>query len=273
MQQTLQQLLQFAQAIGKPIDHPTLATPVALLPDGVKVESLEKLLPQPVRARQTVRIIDATSFIAYVNRFATPATSVFCNGPEGRTFRAVFDYHTPEAPAWMEHSAVYCCPLTVEWGAWSGKDRKPMTQEEFGEFIENNVKDIVTPPDQPGAPTAAEMLEISLTLEAKKNISFRQGTRLDNGQVQLTYHEEIDGRAGATGQLNIPEQFFIGIKPFLGGEGFLITARFRYRIREGRLAMWYELVRPDKVLEEAYNAVRKQIGDSIGTVPVYEANL
>ena len=148
-----------------------------------------------------------------------------------------------------------------------------MDQATFAEFIEDNVKDITHHPEYENTPSAADMLEISRTLEAKKNITFRQGTRLDNGQVQLTYNEEIDGRAGEAGQLRIPEEFFIALKPFLGGDAFCVPARFRYRIQEGRLVMWYELVRADKVLEEAYNAVRAKIEGGINEVPLYEATI
>ncbi len=35
--------------------------------------------------------------------------------------------------------------------------------------------------------------------------------------------------------------------------------------------MWFELVRADKVLEEAYNAVRAKIEEAIKPVPLYEA--
>ncbi|MDT4806982.1 hypothetical protein FQZ97_398220 [compost metagenome] len=273
MQQSIQQLVALAQALGKPIDHEGLASPIALVPDGVSIQALEQHLPAPVRIRQRLTVLDAATFIAYVRRFTSPAAAVFCNGPEGRTFTAVLDYHQPEQPAWANHSATYRCPTTIEWGRWQEKDGKRMSQADFAEFIENNVRDIVQPEKEPRAPSAADMLEISRTLEAKKNICFRQGIRLDNGQVQLTYNEQIDGRAGETGQLTIPEQFFIGVKPFLGGDAFLVAARFRYRIQEGQLAMWYELIRPDKVLEEAYGAVRKQIQEGIDQVPMYEASL
>lgn len=91
--------------------------------------------------------------------------------------------------------------------------------------------------------------------------------------MQLTYNEQIDGQAGETGQLRIPEQFYIGVKPFLGGDAFCVAVRFRYRIQEARLAMWFELVRPDKVLEEAYTTVRAKIQGSIGEVPMYEASI
>ena len=273
MQQALQQLFTLAQALGKPVDHPGLAAPIALVPHGVSLENLEHLLPAPTRTKQKLTVLDAESFIEYVNRFATSATAVFCNGPEGRTFSAVIDYHQPDSPAWREHVATYRCPTTVEWGRWKENDRKRMDQATFAEFIEENVWDITQPANEQNAPGAADMLEISRTLEAKKNISFRQGTRLDNGQVQLTYNEEIDGRAGEAGQLRIPEQFFIGVKPFLGGDAFCVPARFRYRIQDGRLMMWFELVRPDKVLEEAYNAVRDKIQTAINEVPLYEATL
>jgi uncharacterized protein YfdQ (DUF2303 family) len=273
MQEALQQLVTLSQTIGKPVDHTALAAPYALIPAGVKLQDLEGLLPAPTRIRQGITVLDADTFIAYVTRFASPAAAVFCNGPDGRTFTAVLDYHQPETPAWGQHKAEYCCPITIEWGRWKAGDRKRMSQAEFAEFIEENIKDITSPADLPQAPNSADMLEISRTLEAKKNISFRQGTRLDNGQVQLTYNEEIDGRAGEAGRLSIPEQFFIAVKPFLGGDAFCVPARFRYRIVEGRLQMWFELVRPDKVLEEAYNAVRQKIQSAIGDVPLYEATL
>lgn len=272
MKEAIQHLVTLAQALGQPITGAGLATPIALVPQGVSLQGLENHLHTPIRIRQKLNVLDATTFIEYVNRFADAGSAVFCNGPEGRTFTAVFDYHMVDQAAWCDHLATYRCPLTIEWGRWKEQDRKRMDQATFAEFIEDNVKDIVQPDGQ-SAPSPADMLEISRTLEAKKNISFRQGTRLDNGQVQLTYNEQIDGRAGETGQLNIPEQFYIGVKPFLGGDAFCIPARFRYRIQEGRLAMWYELVRADKVLEEAYNAVRAQISGAIGEVPLYEATL
>ena len=49
MQQALQQLFTLAQALGKPVDHPGLAAPIALVPHGVSLENLEHLLPAPTR--------------------------------------------------------------------------------------------------------------------------------------------------------------------------------------------------------------------------------
>jgi len=252
MQEAINHLVTLAQSLGKPLDHPALPAPFALVPNGVQIKDLEGLLAAPSRIRQAVKVLDADTFIAYINRYATTASVVFCDGPEGRTFKGVLDYHQPDQPSWGQHVAEYQCPTSIEWGRWKSSDRKKMDQATFAEFFEENIKDITAPEGIPGAPSAADMLEISRTLEAKKNISFRQGTRLDNGQVQLTYN---------------------GVKPFLGGDAFCVAVRFRYRIQEARLVMWFELVRPDKVLEEAYTTVRSKIQGSIGQVPMYEATI
>lgn len=273
MQEAINHLVMLAQSLGKPQDHPALPAPFALVPTGTQVKDLEGLLAAPTRIRQGVTVLDADTFIAYINRYATPASVVFCDGPEGRTFKGVLDYHQPDQPSWGQHVAVYQCPISIEWGRWKAADRKKMDQATFAEFFEDNIRDITVPEGIPQAPSAADMLEISRTLEAKKNISFRQGTRLDNGQVQLTYNEQIDGQAGETGQLKIPEQFYIGVRPFLGGDAFCVPVRFRYRIQESRLVMWFELVRPDKVLEEAYATVRAKIQEAINAVPMYEATI
>ncbi|MFS9629918.1 DUF2303 family protein, partial [Klebsiella pneumoniae] len=72
--------------LSKPIEVPGIPAPLALVPSEVRIESLEHLLPAPSRIKQKLTVLDAESFISYVNRFSTQATAVFCNGPEGRTF-------------------------------------------------------------------------------------------------------------------------------------------------------------------------------------------
>jgi hypothetical protein len=50
----------------------------------------------------------------------------------------------------------------------------------------------------------------------------------------------------------------------------VIQARLRYRISGGGLVLWYELVRPHKIVEYAFNKVREQVIAGVGTVPVYD---
>jgi uncharacterized protein YfdQ (DUF2303 family) len=224
--------------------------PFVVLPDEASVRDMEEFLPAPIRKRGTVKLRDTDSFVAYVNAEKTEATRIYGNliNPH---FVAVFNDHGA-TPAWKDYRASYACPLSVEWQTWKGQSDKQMSQEQFAQFIEDNLPDIAQPP-------AADMLEISRTLEAKKKVNFASGVRLSNGQTELTYEEQISGTA-AKGKLVVPEEFVIGIPVLEGGPRYAVTARLRYRIGDGgRMAMWFELVRPHKILEDAVKDVCKAI--------------
>lgn len=45
---------------------------------------------------------------------------------------------------------------------------------------------------------------------------------------------------------------------------YAVEARLRYRIDGGKMQMWYELVRPHKILEDAVSAVWDEIADALG---------
>src|ERR1051326_4342307 len=99
-----------------------------------------------------------------------------------------------------------------------------------------------------------------ITLEAKSAMDFRSAIRLQNGQVQIKYEETIEARAGVAGgtqpgTMVIPNEFSVILAPFQGVEKQAIVARFRYNINGGALKMWYELVRPEEVLEKAFDRI------------------
>lgn len=229
-------------------------TPYAVIPDGYKLEDLEHTLPMPLRKRATVMLNDAASFVAYFKKQQDTNSTIYgrLNPP---SFLAVLDDHS-DTPGWRQHQAIYACPLSVEWKTWTSKNINQMNQAQFAQFIEDNLPDIVHP-------TGSDMLEISRSLEAKKKVNFASGIRLSNGQTELTYEEEVQGTA-AKGKLNIPEIFMIGIPVLEGGQRYRVEARLRYRIAEGRLLMWYDLVRPHKILEDAAMQVWEEISKETG---------
>lgn len=232
-------------------------SPFVIVPEGHEIKDLSKGLLKPARKSGCAKLADAASFIDYVSAERTDHTRLYgtVNPPQ---VQAVFNDHGGDA-GWRDYRALYSFPLSVEWQTWKGADGKKMTQEEFAYFIEANTPDMVSPP-------AADMLEISQTLQAKKKVNFASGLRLDNGQNQLTYEEEVSGSAGAKGHLKIPELFTIGIPVFEGGERYGVEARLRYRIQEGgKLSMWFELVRPHKIIEDAVNQTLAAIEAGLDT--------
>ncbi len=235
-------------------------TPIAILPQGASVRELSHLLSAPPRKKGTVTLRDLDSFVRLVNAEKSPQTRIY-GTQQPPELVAVFNDHAGELTGWCDHRAVYSCPLSEEWKRWQGSNGKRMTQEQFATFIEDNARDIVNP-------SAAEMLEVARTLQIKNKVSFASGIRLDNGEMQLRYEEQIEGMAGAKGDIRIPEEFKVGMSFTLGGPQYLLRARLRYRIEGAKLALWYDLDAPHKVVEDAVKELFAIVGEQTG-LPVF----
>lgn len=234
-------------------------TPMLLIPKDYTLQRLDDLRDWPIRIQQSTRHTTAQSFINYFRTYADEDSAIFIDEINHQSALAILDYHAPAQADWKQHTAVFDLVKTPEWETWLQHNKKPKTQAEFGAFIEDNLPDIV-------APTGAEMLEIALGIQAKTEVKFSSGIRLDNGQTQLTYNETIDGAAGAKGQLKIPEKFSIGLKLFRGDAPYQLDARLRYRIKDGNLSIWYELIRPHITVDANINDTIALIEQGINNV-------
>lgn len=242
------------------------------MPRDMKIETLEhlqnKMRAKPYRLAQKIKLLSAESFIEYFNRFSNDESTIFVD-VENSKFTAVIDYHdskSVEGQKWCEHVIHYNCPKTKEWNSWEANDNEKMSQEDFALFLEDNLREIIEP-------NGADLLEIVSTLKAKKGLDFKSSIRLDNGEIQFNYQETIDGQAGVNGQFSIPEQFKLALKPFLSGAPYEMTARFRYRITPSGLVMWYTLVRPHAVKQDAVNEVIELINSKIERGQLIEADV
>ncbi len=271
------------------LDEP-IPSQVLVFPDKT-IKSLEVFAPNPKRTRASVRLFDVASFIHYLARFSSPLhLVVFGKASEtGGAFVAFIDYHPAvvrpieildpktgeegsisaqpldwkdtagatypdKMPQWGDHRVSLTLEVTPEWARWMAGDRKALSQEQFAEFIEDNLTDIIEP-------NAADLLDVAQMLQGKKTVTFKSGKRLGNGQSALEYTEEIATTGGRTNDtLTVPEKFKLGLVPFVGGDGVEITGRLRYRISDGgKLSFIYVLDRPHLVIRNAFNAIRDRI--------------
>lgn len=255
--------------------------PLVVWPESKAIESLEKFAAHPRRRRGTAALEDPTSFCAYVNRYKTAHTIVSGTATEtGGEFNAILDFHRAteitgeaggddagkiSAAGWSEHRATYKLVPSPEWARWIAKNKETFGQEEFALFSEANADDIFVPADKgPGWPNSIQMMEVALTLQAIKQVSFASGIRLNNGQHQLTYNEQIESKAGESGNTIIPGKFALTIAPFVGSPAYLVTARLRYRISQGKVVFAYEIDRPHKVIQHAFRELQKAIATDLG---------
>ncbi len=221
--------------------------------------SIEKAQFEPNRKTGTTVLTDLPSFMQYVAAQKFDACGYVFADPETRTLTAVFNDHGDVgSPGWRDFRAVYKAELSRELDGWVRNNKQPKEQEEFAVFLEDNIADVVEP-------SGEVLLAIALTLQAKTEVNFSSSRRLDNGQVQLTYNETIDARAG-TGAIDIPREFSIGLRLFKNGEGYKLRARLKYRLGGGKVKFWYELDRVENAIEDAFSAYVEKARE--GALPV-----
>ena len=270
--------------IAKLIDTPLASHGVhqIAVPKGADLKELdaEKYYANPRRAKGTATMGDQDSFIAYVSEFAKPGTAVWCDfNPQTAKldFKAVIDEHAPTMAGWRGHTAAYTPAMSIEWMNWKGSNGSGKTfgQVEFAEFIEKNENDIAL---VDGYPTSLQMHAMATEFVFRGEMSVKSHVRLQDGSVRLNYIADAD--SGTVEQMKLYEKFAIGIPVFwtvpgTDGEGkalpvaaYRIDARLKYRVKEGKVSFWYELIRPDRVHQMAALELIQAIKAGIGAVPL-----
>jgi uncharacterized protein YfdQ (DUF2303 family) len=225
-----------------------------------------RILPQPARKVATITANDADSFISYMKRHGSIAgnSTIWCSADYTKRTVAfigiVNDHGEAEgASAWRDHLAHFRPQFSEEWARWTGKDGQVFSQVDFAKFIEDNVRDFAT---VEGMPTGAQMLEMALAFEANQDLRFKSQVRLQNGGVQLAFAADDDVQT--LQKMAMFERFSIGLPVFWGGEAYRLDARLRYRVRDGKVSFWFDLIRPDRVLEDATKILIDKIQGSTG---------
>lgn len=209
----------------------------------------------PARKQGTTTVRDAVSFAAYFTKHADSSTEVYADAAR-LTVTAVLDAHASDSARWGVHRLTLALRETEAWAQWLALDGKLLGQEQFAEFLEDHLPELLVP-------DAATMLEIAQSIQATTKASFESGTRLQSGERQLRFTEETRASAGRTGQLTIPETFTVGLVPFEGAAGYKLTARLRYRITDAQLRIGYKLDRPGDTRRTAFQDVVTAIGGQI----------
>ena len=173
---------------------------------------------------------------------------------DARTIKAIID----GGDGWRKHIATLQLKLSREWAEWSAIDGKLLDQRAFAQFIEDHLSTIASP-------DGARLLDICQTLQATTSTQFKQQAILANGQRQFRYEETVEAKAGHKGDLTIPGELILALRPFQGAGAVPIDARFRFQIRDGVLSLGIKLAEPDKALEDAFDTV---VGDVQDRVPV-----
>jgi len=198
----------------------------------------------PARVARKVTVVDAASLLDYIGRYDWPESLEVWASLEQRRVTAILD----SVDGNRDHTAVLSVAQSREWIEWARIDGKLLDQVTFAQFIEDHLSTI-------GAPDGAKLLDICQTLEAHTEVAFKMQNLLPNGARVFRWEETIEGKAGEKGDLPIPAELVLVLRPFMGSEPVEITAKFRYRINSGGLTLGVHLIEPDVALETAFASV------------------
>jgi uncharacterized protein YfdQ (DUF2303 family) len=232
--------------------------------ENLAVRDLEQHLTTPVRPRGTVTLHEHRDFAAYTNRLGDPAETTVWADVEQLRVTAVLNDHVDHAAAgWRDHRVVLQLRRDKDWAAWLRLDGQLVDQATFAEHIENLVHTV-------SSPAAADMLEVSRTFQAKRHVNYSSATRLDSGDLQLSYEVDTTAKAGNKGQMEIPTEFLLGLPPFAGTDPVEIRVRLRYRVHDGgQLGIGYQILRPDLIEQAAFDLLLHQVEEDLDSPAVY----
>lgn len=229
---------------------------------GQVAQYLDQTIDHPPRKIACVLLDDVSSFINYWNIHAAENSQIYAS-MEKPQFTAVFDDHhgAGDDACYRGHRARFSPKHSPEYLAWKGKNGKDNAfsdNEQFALWIEDQLPDFVSP-------SGALMLQMALNFKVVQNASFGKAVRLQDGNTKITFTNEVQGSSGTeAGTIQIPDVFTINIPIYagLGSLKFSFDARFRYRLNGGKLTMWYELIRPHKVVEMAFGEIVSEMSDA-----------
>lgn len=244
------------------------------LPPEWSVEEIdnEHLLDKPSRKHGLIVLDDTDSFNEYVIRHKQPSTTIYCksNYSIGQVhFVGILNDHdgTVSGQDWRDHIAKYQPAASEEWKRWTKSDKQLFSQIEFAEFLENNLQDIAS---VQGMPSGQQLLEMAISFEANQDMRFKSAVRLQNGGVDLSFTQDDNDQT--LKKMKMFERLSIGIPVFWNTSPYRLDARLRYRVKDGKLTFWYELIRADKVVEDATKTLINAIKEKTG-LPLYFGNV
>lgn len=254
-----------SEGVGTTVEAPDGSTLVLFPPDW-QVQTLQPIDKPLTHIKQAVTFQDQASFSAYIAEHMTEASRLFVD-VEKATMVMVFDYHAAAAtgaagaPGRLAHRAIYSMKRSDEWQRWSAIDGQNMPQMAFARFLEENAQDIVRP-------SGAEVLELAITLQAKKKVTFEAGVRLQTGQNSITYKEDIETSAGRN-KVEVPPDFDIGIPVFFNGEAYRVKCFLRYNIDDGKLTFKIDMNRKAHIFLNAVQEAAKAVAEQAGVTPLF----
>ena len=256
-------------------------------PENMRIEPLKKYIDAeritPETLKGSTNLHTCKSFCDFSNRYKTENSAMFYN-KDAQDITCIFDCATKEQASFEKHKAVYAFPFSKELKEWRSQNGETMGQVDFAFFIEKNVLDLSEPPTQEAESQALKEIRtrvgghfagVSKMVELSKGIAICNDERAtvkyntSTGEATLDFSSEHKDASG--NQIKVPNMFLIVIPILDGGKAYQLPCRLRYRLYNGSVKWWYEVINLDKAVELAVNEELESIKKEVG-LPIFYGN-
>lgn len=234
--------------------------PIMTLPEGVRIESLERFQEFPDGIKESVTLTSSGSFCEYINRFAQEHPVIFTDVKKC-AFVAILDYHQgPRAPQWCRFRASFNPSHSYEWQEWSRIHDKWLPQLDFAQFVEQMLNSIESP-------EPVDILKAALDFQSAQQLTVGSAQNLDNGDVRFVFQKE-----NASKTVTFPHRIMLGMPIFEHEDARMIDGRIRHRVsNEGVLSFKFSFVlSPVQILREAMQSLSEDIRANTPSFAYYE---
>ena len=104
------------------------------------------------------------------------------------------------------------------------------------------------------------MIELSKGIAIHQSSKVKTVTDPQTGEVKLQYETEHNDHTGQ--RISVPSMFCIALPVFKDRPPYRVAVRLRYRLKEGEIKWFFELINPEKIFEHAINEIITKIKES-----------
>lgn len=235
--------------------------PVMVVHDEMGLKGLEEFAEKPYRVKEVRTFQTEKAISAYIQDFKTDDTRVF-GDLRNQELEAVFDYHGKDgkSPSWCGHKAQLKLMKDADYNTLLSLNNQWQTQQSFVNSMVD-LSSFITHID--GKPASkADFLELVRDLKGATASTVEGQVGTSSVSAKSSYTSGVTSSKGA-----LPENLTMKLPVFLGEEAVDHTFRIGTNATEG-LRLRVELIRPEKVREEAFRSIVQRVQDN-GGVKVY----
>lgn len=247
-------------------------TPFMVLHGNMRLNTLESLLPEPVRIEASRDFTYPAAFSAYVKEFSLENTRLFAKrerGSKADHVEAVIDYHKSDGAkaSWAKHGATLSLRKGVDWLKWIEMDGKAFSHAGLIDFLTDFRNELIkfTAVDEKTGQLEERQVQANIVLDMLRKMKVKRTADQDStvGSGEFAMMVSKEERVLADGK-PWPAILTVALPVYDGMARWELN--FRLTVLEEGRGIRITLIRPELVEQAAFDQACGAIIDATGCV-------